>query len=201
MSKFGENISIKYQQEFTYECLAALVDIVASRARVVRANRRRCVSLQKLSRGVLRLVTRPQRSPASLFVIFWTASVEPALSFSTPRLSLLQEPSTAVIRVHRRGSDLSPVLGVYVTVRSSVFYVYLLPLLFSLPTLPQQEPRVLASAGPLCPAEPQPQLEQQGFSSALTHLLAMTSDDNHSLHADTLIGQPSVHVTLQQNIG
>ncbi len=160
------------------------------------------LGLQKLSRGFLRLVAWPRRFPASWFVIHWTASVEPALSSGTPRLSLLQDPSTAVIQIHRRGSDLSlsrsPRWGS--TLRSvRLFVMSIVSLSSSLyrPSL-NKNPTFLWQRVPSGLPEPYPQSEQQGFSSALTRLSAMTSDDNHSLHAHTLISQPSVHVTFQQ---
>ncbi len=99
--------------------------------------------------GFFSLARRPASDAfVSWLVIFWTASVEPVL-FDTLQLSLLQESSTTAIRVHRRGSDPFPTLPSEVYPLSvSLSSVYLRSLSLR-PTLPQQQPRVPASAGPL----------------------------------------------------
>ncbi len=89
--------------------------------------------------------------------------------------------------------SLSFPVGVYPTVGSSVI-TSIFSLSLSLSTNPP------STRTPRDCLNPWLQSEQQGFSSALTRLLAMTAIDNHSLHAHTLVWQPSVHVTLQQAI-
>ena len=161
---------------------------VASRVCVrVSSVRRDGVGLPKVVLGIWSARRPAPVAPASWFVISWTASVEPAL-FGPPQLSLLQEHSTAVIRVLTNcgGSDLS--LSSRQGLSSGWFvcrYVYLLPVSLSTdpPSTRTQRSHISGSGLP----EPMTQSEQQGFSLALTRLLAMTANDNNSIHAHTLI--------------
>ena len=101
------------------------------------------------------------------------------LPVGTSQLSLLQELSTVVIRVHcRTAISQSSLVRLSLCLSS-------LPL--SLYRSPQHEPRVPVSAAPSGLPEPMTQPEQQGSSLALTRLLAMTANDNaHSATPFTL---------------
>ncbi len=139
---------------------------------------------QKLSRGFLRLVALlpTLSSPGSLY----SGLPQSSPSSSTP----YNFPYYKSLLLRRFGSTVGAAIPLFSPVggRCHSPFVYLLPLSLFLslyqpslnknPTFLYQ--RVLSGL-----PEPQPQSEQQGFSSALTRLLAMTSAD--SIHAHTLV--------------
>ena len=129
-----------------------------------------CWASAWLSRGFRRLVALAPVA-SSWPVLSWTASVEPAL-FGSPQLSLLQELSTAVIRVHCRAAISQSFR------RSSVVMSIPPPLSLSLPVPLSGNPAFPSQRVPSGLPEPMTQFEQQGSSFALTRLLAMTADDN-----------------------
>ena len=141
--------------------------------RVVR--RRRCVPVRREHDGRLSgclggffsLSPSLLSPPGPLFL----GLPQSSLPVGTPQLSLLQEPSTAVIRVHCG-------TGISQSSRSSVV-LSILSLCLSAPL--SRNPTSPTQRAPSGLPEPMTQLEQQGSSLALTRLLVMTAKRQCSL--------------------
>ncbi len=86
----------------------------------------------------------------------------------------------------RFGSTAGTAISLSVRFFSSSVVQSIFSLSISRPPL-SRNPAFPSQRAPSGLPEPMTQLEQQGPSSALTHLLAMTANNNHSLHAHTLV--------------